>query len=65
MSNPLGPRARATYGSPPMVGERSPKPSMWVRFLPSVQRGVTTSKNVTKIASDSTLAYAGAGFGCA
>ena len=25
-----------SYGSPPMVGERSPKPSMWVRFLPSV-----------------------------
>ncbi len=35
------------YGSPPMVGERSPKPSMWVRFLPSVL--------LHDIASNSTL----------
>ena len=42
---------RALYGSPPMVGERSPKPSMWVRFLPSVL--------LHDIASDSTLATAG------
>ncbi len=38
-----------TNGSPPMVGERSPKPSMWVRFLPSVL--------LRKIASNLTSAY--------
>ena len=41
------------YGSPPMVGERSPKPLMWVRFLPSVL--------LHNIASNSTLALARAG----
>ena len=40
-----------------MVGERSPKPSMWVRFLPSVL--------LHEIASNSTLAYARAELWCA
>ena len=57
MSKPLGLCARALYGSPPMVGERSPKPSMWVRFLPSVL--------LQDIASNSTLAPAEAGLCCA
>ena len=51
-------------GSPPMVGERSPKPSMWVRFLPSVQSLELLRqalKKMNDIASDSTLAAARAG----
>ena len=39
-----------TNGSPPMVGERSPKPLMWGRFLPSVLRSVN-STDCYKIAS--------------
>ena len=47
-----------------MVGERSPKPSMWVRFLPSVQSLELLRqalKKMNDIASDSTLAAARAG----